>query len=667
MSRNRQVLALVLILSIAAALRLTGLDWDDYEHYHPDERYITWVATTIEMPSRLGEAFDPRRSPFNPFYWAPNAVSEGIVVPQDTPRSFAYGHLPLYLGVLATRVVELVPPALVDNFPQHWLLVRDLLNGGGFNEFHHLTAVSRALTALFDTATVLLVFLLGRRLFGAPVGLLAAAFLSINVMHIQLARFFTVDPYLTFFTVAAVYSSVRLVSAGSRRAAVTNLGLASVAIGLAVGSKFSAMVLLLPLAASIWLWSGERKIGRRRLSAGGIALALVVFALTNPFVLLDWTCNVITPQIDVGPWTIPAFDLKSCYLDNVLRQTAMVRGDAGFAFTRQYVGTLPYIYPLLMQLRWGMGPALGVAALVGFAWAAYRGGRWLQAFWRKRSGLTALARSTATGSEVVVLAWTMIYFLIAGAFFTKFMRYMQPLTPLLMVYAAALLWRALKGRWRYVASGLVIATTALYALAFINMYEEEHPWNETSRWIYNNVQPGARFTSELWDDPLPSSMEIDDRFYNRHIYEYGEVDWLSGTGERDDADKLKLNLSRIAQTDYLTVSSNRGYGVVMRLEHLYPLSHQYYQRLFAGDLGFEVVLVTGRSPRLGDFNIWPDRFGGLGLVLPAAVLDFLAEHAGFSPGRADESFTVYDQPLAILLYNREHYTVEQMLTLFQLP
>ena len=102
MSRPQRA-ALIVTLLVAAALRLTGLDWDEFQHHHPDERYIAWVATTIEFPSpgSLSRAdWQPETSTFNPFHWPPQAASEGIVVLQDEQRDFAYGHVPLYLGVL---------------------------------------------------------------------------------------------------------------------------------------------------------------------------------------------------------------------------------------------------------------------------------------------------------------------------------------------------------------------------------------------------------------------------------------------------------------------------------------------------------------------------------------------------------------------------------------
>lgn len=57
--RRLTAIGLMGILLVGAALRWSGLDWDDYQHFHPDERYIHWVAATIERPSSLRAAFDP--------------------------------------------------------------------------------------------------------------------------------------------------------------------------------------------------------------------------------------------------------------------------------------------------------------------------------------------------------------------------------------------------------------------------------------------------------------------------------------------------------------------------------------------------------------------------------------------------------------------------------
>ena len=661
------VIALLLgtVLLGAAALRLTGLDWDSYNHYHPDERFITWVATTIEAPARLDAAFDPHRSSFNPYYWPPDAHSEGIAVPQDEARHFAYGHLPLYLGVGATRAVEAVAPLLRDRLPAGWLLTRHLLNGAELVEFRHLTAVARALTALVDVMTVALVFFLGRRLFDPAVGLLGAAFLAVNVMHVQLAHFFAVDPYLTLFTVAALYLLVAAVDRENGRG-FPFLLLAAVCIGFAVGSKFSAVLLFLPLAVALalcWDWADE--IYWRRLLAAA-AVASAAFALTNPFALLDWTCTVVTPAQSLGPLTIPAFDWRSCFLDNVVRQSGMVRGGAAFPFTIQYTGAVHYLYHVIMQLRWGMGPLLGTAAFAGFAWAAWRV---LRPAWRRWRGQTPVAGSALPfrRAEAVVLAWTVPYFLITGSFTVKFMRYLQPLTPFLMIYAAALLLNWRRAWWRRAAIVLILSGTALYALAFANMYGQPHPWNAASRWIHRHVPAAALILSEKWDDPLPSSLEVDGEYRSRNVYDSGELVWLSGVGSQDDEEKLRDNIDLLASADYVVIASNRNYAVVPRLPELYPLSSQFHPLLFSGALGYEPVYVTGRSPFLAGLFLWPDRFGRAHLQPPLLVLDFLRAVPRLSFGPADESFVVYDQPLVIIFHNAGRLSDAEMERQFERP
>ena len=64
-----------------------------------------------------------------------------------------------------------------------------------------LRFVARAVSALADVMTVLIVYLLGTRLYGRRFGLLASSFTTVAVLHIQLSHFYAVDTLLTFLTV----------------------------------------------------------------------------------------------------------------------------------------------------------------------------------------------------------------------------------------------------------------------------------------------------------------------------------------------------------------------------------------------------------------------------------------------------------------------------------
>ncbi|MGW8318008.1 MAG: ArnT family glycosyltransferase [Candidatus Promineifilaceae bacterium] len=665
MSKIAQYSLLALILVIAATLRFAHLDWDEYRHYHPDERYISWVATSVDWPQDWHSAFVPHRSTINPYYWPDEASSPGIVLEQGESRNYAYGHLPLYMGVLAAEAMERLGGLLEPLIPSGWEVAQDLLNLSELTEFSHITVVGRALTAFVDLLSVALVFILGRAMYGPAVGLLAAAFLAVSVMHVQLAHFFTVDPFLTFFALAAVTAQVMAIeSAPHARRSIGLVVISAALIGLAIGSKSTAFLLFVPLIATLWLlrWLPGRTWTLTVLATP--VVAFTTFVITNPFALIDFTCQAITPAFHLGPIHVPALNWGSCFLQNVVSQGAMVRGVRDVPYVRQYAGTVPYLYFIEMQLRWGMGLLLGLVAFGGFAWAISRA---LLGFWReRRSGLQAVVARVGA-KEIVVLAWTVPYFLATGGLDVKFMRYMQPLSPFLMIYGAAMLLSLSPAWLRRMATVAVLVGTSLYALAFVNLYREPHPWFAASQWIYEQVEPGSTIVSEAWDDRLPDNVVFDGKRHLQSEYVTQDVNWLSGTGQEDGVDKLWDNLSMLAEADYVVLSSNRNYGVIPRLSASYPLSSQYYPLLFDGSLGFKVAYVGTRTPNLFGLHIKPDSFTWPGLEPPTAVSEYLQSLPGVNWGRFDESFTVYDQPLVIIFQNEGHLTAEQMADLFTVP
>lgn len=635
----RSPLWLLPILIVAAVLRLTGLAWDDYHHYHPDERYIAWVATSVTWPTNWTDAWQPHRSTLNPFYWPAKTRDTGVIAPENEPRRFAYGHVPLYAGVLAAGLVDWVGSVLRPLLPASTFLSRDLFNGADRNTFDHLTIVGRLLTALLDVGAVALLYLLGRRLFDPVVGLLAAAFLALDVLHIQLAHFWTVDPYLTFFALAAIYCLVlaldhpRFFWPGA------------VFVGLAVGSKFAGIFLLLPLALFCW-WHAPAFWPRARRLLLAVFLAALTFALTNPFALLDFTCQVVSPAVRWGPISLPAINWGNCFLENLSRQSGMVNGSWDVGFARQYAGTTPFLYPLEMLYKWGLGPLLAVVAVGGLLWLSWR------AWARRQCG------------EWLLLAWVVPFFLATGGLYVKFMRYLQPIVPLLLLMGAAWLLHGFGRRARRPAVALTLVATALYALAFANMYRQPHPWTTASAWIFRHVPAGATVLTEQWDEPLPTGMVIDGVYHAADEYESDELTWLTGPDEADDEAKLAANLARLANADYVVIASNRVYGVVPRLPQRYPLSGHYARLLFSGQLGYDVVFVTDRAPNLGGVTLRPDSFAWPRLTPPEAVQMYLTRHPTLTFGRADESFTVYDQPLAFILANRQRLSAAAMRQLF---
>lgn len=229
----------------------------------------------------------------------PNRLNPFAADPQ-----FPYGHLPLYVIALATGRGDPL-----------WTM--------------------RVLAALLDTGAVALTAALGNRAVGRRAGWLAAAFLAGMPIHVQQAHFGTVDPWLAFFATGALLGTVRLAEVGKRRWALW----AGAWTGLALGCKAGAALLTLPLAMACIVGSTSRN--RWRLGTLVLIAATIAFALTNPFALLRF----------------------ANFWENLWTQSALIRGAVLVPYTLQYRGTLPYLYPILQQMAWGMGPGL---ALLGF-------------------------------------------------------------------------------------------------------------------------------------------------------------------------------------------------------------------------------------------------------------------------------------------------------------
>jgi len=522
-----------LLLGLAAfalAVRLFGLNFDQSHFFHPDERRIAEAVTQLSLrPLQLN------------------------------PHFFAYGSFPLYVTKLVT--------ATLANFDR------------SFASYDAAIKVGRALSALWGAATVILLVVLGRRLFGAAAGWLAGILLSATVLHVQNSHFATSDIPLTFLVLLALTFMVA-VAEGAGLPAFAGAG---VAVGFAVATKFSALPLVLPLAVAAWLrWRSDRRIGR---AATGVALAaacaLGAFAIGEPYAVL-------------GP---------RAYLHDVLEQSQMVRHAGLFPYTNQYLGVAKVLYDLRELVVWGMGPLLGLAALAGVA----------RAF--------PLAGSRPRAANWVLLAWVIPFFAVTASFDVKFPRYLLPIYPPLVLWAAAWLqrWaeRSRAGRW---ARASVVATTGVYLLAFLSIYTRPHAAVAASEWFYGHVPARSKVLIQDWDEgfplPLPGRSPESYRVVAFPFY------------EKDTPAKVARLATELASSDCVVLQTKRLYGAVTRAPRKFPLTVTFFRELFAGDLGFTLVKDVTSRPGL------------LGVELPDEL--------------ADESFSVYDHPKAVIFTNTGH-------------
>ncbi|MBF8266922.1 MAG: hypothetical protein HW388_430 [Dehalococcoidia bacterium] len=610
-----------LIVALALALRVYGINWDHGNLFHPDERAILFKVNELRWPalSNLAVLLDAERSPLN-------------------PRWFPYGSLPLY----AVKAVE----GMLSPFQDLGL--------------YELRFVGRSLSALADTGTVLMVFLLATRLYSRRVGILASLMVALAVLHIQLSHFYAVDTYLTFFVVASVYFMARLMQEGRLGSSL----LAGAFLGLALASKISVAPLFLAFGAAhlIYAFSPSGKhlsLARpsrallaataRNLIAGGMA-ALAVFFITTPYAFLDWG----RPNPCQVPFSFLRFLDNNYFACDVGEQLNMVRGTSGLPFTQQYAGTTPYWYQIQQLALFGLGLPLGIVAWASVLFTA------------------VLAVARRNKGDLLLLAWVVPYFLLTGYLQVKFLRYMLPLTPFLLILGSRMLfwvrdWAA-KHRPRQTALvpwaiGLVVFATGFYALSYVTIYSRPHTAVRASQWINENVPKGAVVLQEHWEEGIPSVPGynfgcrgvLGDARTCMYMYDSDDVIYPGGK------DKMTRVADQLAGADYLVFYSNRLYGSIPRLPERYPQSGEYYRKLFGGELGYELEHWEASYPELMGLAFVDDTFSRPDLPTPAALGPYRPASVVLNLGYADESFSVYDHPKVLIFKNQERLSASEIL------
>ena len=111
-------------------------------------------------------------------------------------------------------------------------------------------ALARLTVGLLGAASVGLLYRAGSRLFGRPAGLLGAALLGVNFLHVHQSQFALNDVPAAFFLVAALVPTAELLrgTGAGRAAGAPRLLLAGLLGGLATAAKYNfGIVLLAPL------------------------------------------------------------------------------------------------------------------------------------------------------------------------------------------------------------------------------------------------------------------------------------------------------------------------------------------------------------------------------------------------------------------------------------
>ena len=464
---------LLAILALALALRLRGVAYGlPYSFVNADESTV------------IPKAFQAARGHLNPqFFYYPSL----------------YFYLTGALYLLAAPVWWLLGNG---NFLAQTSFVVDA--GPYF-------LLGRLLSVATGTASVYLVYRLGRDAFGRPPGLLAALFLTVAPLHVAYSHMAVTDVTAVAFSLLALVLLQRAADAGrgagALLAAVADaagdearaaggeappagpsqarrwLILGAVAAGLAASTKYNLGMLVLPATVAAAYTCRDEVAAR--VAAGGRALLVwlrllvlrlylpmaAAFIVTSPFVLLD------APH----------------FLRDFRRQSQIMgRGWLGF----EHVGN-GFWFNVTPNLTGAVGVVLVVLGVAGLAWA----------FWRR------------TPLDLMVAPYVVVYFAYIGTWKELADRYLLVIVPLVILLAVRLC-AEVTGLARSRARRVVVPVVAvLLAVAFVPPLAASLAFDRglsggdtrevAKQWIQQHVPPGSLIAVENYGPPLVREDTLD--------------------------------------------------------------------------------------------------------------------------------------------------------------
>jgi len=299
--------------------------------------------------------------------------------------------------------------------------------------------ISRVVSAAAGVATILAAYALSLAAYRQPRAALLAAFsLAVCHVHVRDSHFATVDVLATLFVTLSLVYACRASKAPTTR----NFVLAGILAGLAVSSKYNVALVVIPMAVSA-LYRGREALSRFALAAAASAAA---FILTSPYVLLRFG----------------GFRSDMSFLEDFLYRS----------------GDLALWDHLKLTFPHGLGWPLYVASALGVA----------RAIVRRRA------------EDVVLLSFAVPFLVLISSVRITFPRYVLPVVPLLLVFAAdlvaSLLERIPLPRMRAVASAaaaLVFLTPPLLdSSAFNRIAAREDTRLQAASFVSETFEPQTR-------------------------------------------------------------------------------------------------------------------------------------------------------------------------------
>lgn len=531
---------LTVIILIGAFFRFLNLNWDINFHLHPDERFLTMVGNSIQISNSFFDYLSPDISKLNPYN-----------VNYDF---FVYGIFPLVLNKILAVI----------------------FNNDTYNNF---TLQGRGLSALIDLLSVIVLFKIVL-VFEKKLKLhhltkyFASLFYAVSVLPIQLSHFFAVDTFLVFFMLLSFYFSLRFWESKKILFAIAS----GLSVALAIACKLNGIFIIplnisfLFLACSDWkhLHLQKELCHILRLLLKKINLQFFLLTVTVFFSSMYIGLRLFYPYL-FNDSSFLNLSINTQFLQNLETLRQLSHPFTTFPPSFQWVGKTPIFFSLYNLAFFGIGIALFSLVLIG---------------------VFLTFKEYKKGPFIIMLLWVAVIFIFQSSQFAQNMRYFLPLYPFFAFIAALTavkIWQTL--HYKGVISLLVLVF--IWPFMFISIYFQPHTRIAASKWMYENAPSGSTVLVEHWDDGLPLSIE------NTKVFNLQELPVFNA----DTDEKWSTINNLIDESDYLILSSGRGYESIYNVKERYPIMTRFYQDLFAGKKSYTLVASFTSYPSFNYINI----------------------------------------------------------------
>ena len=475
----------LLLIALGIFFRFYNMQWDSGALLHPDEYGLTNTLTQLHMPSTVSDYFNTRTAPMSPYN---KYDANGETISNGPDNTMRWGQLPMLMIRTAAEA----------------------LNKTGYQE---LRTLGRYLSAIMDVGSIILLFVIGLKLFDRKIALFGCGLFSLCVQSIQQSHFMTVDNFAVFFTMLTLLSAVNIAQGNylerdadgvyrMKRGGWLAMARFGLFLGMTICCKVNLAMLGLILAPAVFISFADVKLSSRK-DFGRIITLAAASALTAIAVMV-LACRLFQPMMfraKTGNTSFFTFALNPDWVRSMNVAATESSGIGGGPPSEQWSHRPAFFFAWENQVLWGMGLPLGLAV-----WAFLIMG-WVFIFRSKEEG--------SWKKILLPLFWATLFFLFMSTRFVKNNRYFLPVYPSFCLIAAwgLICWYRRSGkvlsRLICCVTGIVmIGGTLIWSGSFMKtVYGQKHSRVEAVEWIYDNV-PSLFQLADMDGDMLISTVSI---------------------------------------------------------------------------------------------------------------------------------------------------------------